>query len=229
MNSAIVEQLKEELERQLAAGTDVPDYGEDFSVTLRGTTYAIANDWLTLSGSGTSATVADIDFEKFLKFVTTPIALKTVVAFDAVGVTGNPNISGETNLFGSDSYEYANFTQWSWNNNEVLGDGSGTDDTGLAWSDYLASTSELATQLKLINPIAYLNTDADSAPYWYVRHGMIDRDTAYAMQLTLYYAIKNDKSVRDVSFKMPYLTPHSGNYDVQEAFSWIKTKLDAGI
>tara|TARA_R110002167_G_scaffold313473_1_gene519129 strand:- start:450 stop:2162 length:1713 start_codon:yes stop_codon:yes gene_type:complete len=229
MSSAIVEQLKEELERQLAAGTDVPDYGEDFSVTLRGTTYAIANDWLTLSGSGTSATVADIDFEKFLKFVTTPIALKTVVAFDAVGVTGNPNISGETNLFGSDSYEYANFTQWSWNNNEVLGDGSGTDDTGLAWSDYLASTSELATQLKLINPIAYLNTDADSAPYWYVRHGMIDRDTAYAMQLTLYYAIKNDKSVRDVSFKMPYLTPHSGNYDVQEAFSWIKTKLDAGI
>ena len=44
---------------------------------------------------------------------------------------------------------------------------------------------------------------------------------------TLYQAIKKDPSVKDVSFKLPYLVGHSGNYDVQEAFAWIKAKLDA--
>jgi hypothetical protein len=227
MNEVITGELKAEVERQIAAGTAVPNYGEDFSVTQRGVTSTITNDWLTLSGSGTSAIVESIDFEKFLKFVTTPIALKTVVAFDAMAVTGNPNVSGETNLFGTSAYEYANFTDWSWNNNEVTGDGSGTDDTGLSFSDWLAgSGADLATQIKLINPLEYLNTSADSAPHWYIRHGMIDRDTAYAMQLTLDYALKNDPDVEDVSFKLPYLVPHSGNYDVQEAFSWIKDTLD---
>lgn len=223
--------VKEEVERQIAKGTAVPNLGGNF-VTSRAT---LANDWLTLGGSGTSTTVASIDYAKFVKYVATNQALKTVVAFDAVGVNGNKNaatgvwnISGETNLFGSDYFQYANFTEWSWNNNAVTADGSGKDDTGQAWADYIAGTSNnLATQIKLINPVAYLNTAADSAPYWYVRHGMVDRDTAFAMQTLLYYAIKNDPAVKDVSFKFPYLVGHSGNYDVQEAFAWIKAKLDA--
>lgn len=224
--------LVQEIERQIAAGTAVPQLGGSFTVG----TQTYANDWLTLTGTGASAKVASIDYEKFLRFVTTIRALKTVVAFDAVGVTGNlntttglPNINGETNLFGSDAFQYTNFTAWSWTNNTVRGDGSGVDDTGLSWSAYLASSSStLATQLKLINPVAYLNTTtADTAPYWYVRHGMIDRDTAFAMQTLLYHAIKKDPTVKEASFKLPYLVPHSGNYDVQEAFGWIKAKLDA--
>nr|WP_315191526.1 subtype B tannase [uncultured Albidiferax sp.] len=210
--------LKKEIEAQLAKGTAVPALGANF--TIGGAAYL--NDWLTVAGS----TVASIDYPKYLAFVTKIRALKTVVAFDPVGVTGNPNISGESTLFGSDYYGYSNFTAWSWANNAVKGDGSGVDDTGLAWDAVLASsTSKLATQLKLINPIAYLNTTADTAPYWYVRHGMIDRDTAFAMQTLLYYAIKKDASVKEVDFKYPYLVPHSGNYDVQEAFTWIKAKL----
>lgn len=225
INDEIVAQLKAEIETQIADGMSIPTLGENF--TVGSTTYL--NDWLTLNGSGTSATVANIDFEKFLGFVTTIKALKTVVAFDAMAVTGNPNITGETNLFGTSGYDYQNFTAWSWDNNEVLGDGSGPDDTGMDWSDYISSSygEDLATQLKLINPLSYLNTDADSAPHWYIRHGMIDRDTAFAMQLTLYTAVKNDPNVQDVSFKLPYLVPHSGNYDVQEAFAWIKDTLDA--
>jgi hypothetical protein len=209
----------------------VPQLGGNF-VTTRAT---LANDWLTLSGTGTSATVASIDYAKFVKYVATNQALKTVVAFDAVGVTGNKNastgawnVSGETNLFGSATARYANFTEWSWNNNAATGDASGTDDTGLTFAQYAAlSSNTLATQIKLINPLAYLGTSADSAPYWYVRHGMVDRDTAFSMQTLLYFAIKNDTSVKDVNFKFPYLVPHSGNYDVQEAFAWIKAKLDA--
>ena len=224
-------QVKAEIERQIAKGTAVPALGGNF-VTSRAT---IANNWLTLSGSGTSATVASIDYGKFVNYVAANQALKTVVAFDPVGVTGNKNastgvwnVTGETNLFGPADVRYMNYTEWSWNNNAALGDNSGTDDTGLTFAQYTAlSNTTLAKQIKLINPIAYLNTAADSAPYWYVRHGMVDRDTAFAMQSLLYQAIRNDSSVKDVSFKLPYLVGHSGNYDVQEAFAWIKAKLAA--
>lgn len=216
--------VKQEIERQIAKGTAVPQLGGSF-VTSRAT---LPNDWLTLSGTGTGATVSGFDYAKFVNYVAANQALKTVVAFDAVGVTGNPNVSGETNLFGSSAFQYSNFTDWTWTNNAIKGDGSGVDDTGMTWTQYLASsTNNLATQIKLINPLAYLNTNADAAPYWYVRHGMVDRDTSFAMQTLLYYAIKGDASVKDVNFKFPYLVGHSGNYDVQEAFAWIKAKLDA--
>lgn len=229
MREATTAQIKDEIERQIAKGTAVPQLGGSFTVTQRGTTASYPNDWLTLTGTGSSAKVAAIDYAKFLNFVSTITKLKTVVAFDAVGVTGNPAISGETNLFGSATAEYSNFTEWSWNNNTKARDASGQDDTGQPWASYLAATSTntLAAQIRLINPIAYLNTSADSAPYWYVRHGMIDRDTAFSMQTLLYHAIRKDPSVKEVSFKLPYLVPHSGNYDVQEAFAWIKAKLDS--
>lgn len=56
---------------------------------------------------------------------------------------------------------------------------------------------------------------------------MVDRDTAFSMQTLLYHAIRSNSAVKEVSFKYPYLVGHSGNYDVQEAFAWIKAKLDA--
>lgn len=58
----------------------------------------------------------------------------------------------------------------------------------------------------MVNPIAYLNTTTDTAPYWYIRHGMLDRDTSFAMQMILYYAVTNDPKVKDTNFKLPYLT-----------------------
>jgi hypothetical protein len=179
---AIVAQVKAEIERQIAAGTAVPTLGSNFVVSSGGSSGTVVNDWLTLSGTGTSATVTSIDYAKFLGFVAKLRTLKSAVAFDAVGVTNNKNadgtwrVSGETNLFGSANFQYTNFSEWSWNNNQVLADGSGTNDTGLTWAQYIANTTMMASQLKLINPIEYINTAADTAPYWYVRHGMVDRD-----------------------------------------------------
>ena len=47
------------------------------------------------------------------------------------------------------------------------------------------------------------------------------------MQTVLYHAVRNNTAVKEVSFKYPYLVAHAGNYDVQEAFNWIKTKVAA--
>lgn len=235
LRDATIAHLKAEIERQIAAGTAVPALGENFTVVQRGVTSSVVNDWLTLSGSGPGATVASIDYPRFLKFVTTPIQLKTVVAFDSVGVTDNRHpttgawhISGESDLFGSEAVRYANFTEWSWTHRAVKDDGSGLDAPGLSWADHLASpTHALARQLRLINPLAYLNTGTDTAPHWYVRHGMIDRDTAFSMQTLLQQAIRSDPSVKTLDFRLNYLTGHSGHYDVQEAFAWIQARLAA--
>lgn len=222
MPDQIKEQIKSEIERQLAKGTPVPNFGENF-VSSKAT---LVNDWLKHDGSK----VTEIDYQKFLNYVAANQALKTVVAFDAVGVNGNTAISGETNLFGDSQNEYNNFTQWSWDHNSKTADGSGQDDTGLSWENYLNSNSSTANllkdQLKMVNLIAYLNTTTDTAPYWYIRHGMLDRDTSFAMQMILYYAVTNDPKVKDTNFKLPYLTGHAGNYDVQEAFKWINEKLN---
>jgi hypothetical protein len=112
--------------------------------------------------------------------------------------------------------------EYAWNNNEVLGDGSGFDDTGKTWDSYIADPATiLDDQIKMVSPMPYLNSAADSAPYWYVRHGVVDRDTAFAVEVALYYGILDDPSVKDVNFELAWLQGHGGNYDVQEAYAWI--------
>ncbi|MBD2818712.1 hypothetical protein ID867_17300 [Streptomyces parvulus] len=75
-----------------------------------------------------------VDMTKYLAFVATQAALKTTPAFDAVGVAGNTTSRTETNLFGPPTQRYLNYTEYSWNHNDVPGDGSGLDDTGLTGS-----------------------------------------------------------------------------------------------
>ena len=116
----------------------------------------------------------------------------------------------------------SNFEEYAWNNNEVPGDGSGPDDTGKKWDAYIADpATTLDDQVRMVSPMTYLNSSADSAPYWYVRHGMVDRDTSFAVEVALYYAILKDPSVKDANFKLAWMRPHSGNYDVQEAYAWL--------
>ncbi len=222
MQAAILEQVKKGTEAGIARGAVIPAIGEDFTITMRGNTTKVKNDWLTVE----NGRVKNIDYQKYLAFVAGVTPLKTVPAFDASANTGNRGTSGENTLFGSARFEYANFTEYSWNHNDVSGDGSGADDTGKNWAAFMSSTgTELARQIKMVSPIPYLNTAADAAPYWYVRHGILDRDTSFAVQLILYYAIKNDPSVKDTNFKLAWLQGHAGNYDVQEAYAWVADVL----
>lgn len=223
LNNAILAQLKKEIEARIEDGkTVIPAIGEDFSLKSRNAVVTVKNDWLAIDGGK----IKSFDYSNFLRFVATIAALKSVPAFDSTAVTGNKAVTGENTLFGPSDVEYANYTEWAWNNNEKPGDGSGPDDTGKKWDAYIADpATTIDDQVKMVSPLPYLNTAADAAPYWYVRHGMIDRDTSFATQVTLYYAIRRDPSVKAVNFKFPWLTPHSGNYDVQEAYAWLADVL----
>jgi hypothetical protein len=223
MRDAIVAAVTRETEAALASGVDIPAIGENFSIEGREGTVTMPNDWLTVENGAVTA----VDYENYLAFVAGLTPLKLVPAFDATANTDHQGLRGENSLFGGTDVPYASFTEYGWNNNQVLGDGSGPDDTGLQWADYVAQEGEVAQQLSLINPMERLGGASDAAPYWYLRHGMIDRDTSFAVELALYYAVLNDETVKDVSFKLPWMRPHSGNYDVQEAYAWLADKLAA--
>ena len=220
MQGAIEELVKASVNKALASGMDVPNLNESWTLTtgpLPPKSYL--NKWLTHDGSKAT----NINYEEFLRFVAATAPLKGVPAFDVSGTMGQASSqSGESNLFGSDRAVYSNFTEWAWNNNSDPGDGTGSGDTDLSWEQYIAG-SKIEEQLKLINPLAYLTDESngDSAPYWYVRHGLRDRDTSFAIELELFFAIENDSSILDANYGFAYLQEHGAYYDVDEAYSWL--------
>ncbi|WAC58762.1 subtype B tannase [Brevundimonas sp. SL130] len=229
MPEAVARQVALEVERHIAAGGAVPALGDDFQITLRGfgpgggRQVEIANDWLEVA----DGKVTRLDLANFLRFVAKTAALKPVPAFDRTGNTGN-GADGENTLFGAADQSYSNFTPYGWANNTVAGDGSGPDDTGMSWSEWTAGPGAgLADQVRLIDPLTYLGQPtAAAAPFWYVRHGMIDRDTGFTVGVVLSRAAAGDADVKQVNFATPWMTPHSGDYDVQEAYGWLKSVLE---
>jgi acetyl esterase/lipase len=198
----------------------VPPLGGTFRITAGGTTKSYVNDWIDVDT--TTRTVRSVDMRKYLAFVATQATLKTTPAFDAVGVDGNITSGTETDLFGPPGQKYLNYTEYSWDHNDVAGDGSGLDDTGLTWKQYTARKSTTVDdQVHLINPMDFIGTEADTAPNWYVRNGTRDRDTAFTVSLNLDRALAADRQVRDLDYRLAWNQPHAGNYDVPEAMAWI--------
>ncbi|MFE0801389.1 subtype B tannase [Streptomyces sp. NPDC058812] len=198
----------------------IPPLGGTFQITSRGTTKSYVNDWIDVDTA--TGKVRSVDMVKYLAFVATQATLKTTPAFDAVGVDGNITSGTETDLFGPPTQKYLNYTEYSWNHNDVAGDGSGLDDTGLTWKQYTAKKSTTVDdQVHLINPMDFIGTSADTAPNWYVRHGTRDRDTAFTVSLNLDRALADDKQVKSLNYQLAWDQPHAGNYDVPEAMAWI--------
>ena len=184
------------------------------------TTTSYVNDWIDADND--TDTVLSVDMKKYLDFVATQATLKPTPAFDAVGVDGNVTSNAETNLFGPADQKYLNFTEYSWDHNNVAGDGSGLDDTGLTWAQYLREPSTTVDeQVRLIDPMDFIGTGADTAPNWYVRAGTRDRDTSFIVSINLDRALEADKQVKDVDYRLAWNQPHAGNYDVPEAMAWI--------
>jgi hypothetical protein len=229
MPDAITGYAKASVEAALAAGKTVPDLGEAWDTTSwPSRAEAAVNDWFDIAEDGATVTVTS--YENFLAYVKATANLKGAPSFDVSGTSemGSNTASGESNLFGAEDQDYSNFMQWAWNNNNVENDDSGLDDTGMTWEQFI-NDSELAQQIRLINPIAYLteSENGDSAPHWYVRHGLRDRDTSFAVEMELFFAIMNDPAVSSANTALAYDTGHSGDYDVEEAYQWLDTVIES--
>ncbi len=183
------------------------------------------SSWYSIDSNGK----ATLDLDRYLYFIVQNQALKTPPAFDNYK-TVLQGAMNESNLAGTTAQEYSNFAEWSWNHNGVLGDGIGSDDTGLLWRDYIHTDAGKAVvkQMDMVDPMPYLvrDTHGDSAPYWYFRHGMRDRDTSFAVEVALYYAVLNARDVSNVNFEIAWLKPHGGDYDVPEAYEWVAEAVD---
>ncbi|CAM5605877.1 Alpha/beta hydrolase OS=Streptomyces tendae OX=1932 GN=GUR47_06785 PE=4 SV=1 [Streptomyces tendae] len=207
------------------AAHTIPPLGGTFEIASGGfggppVTKSYVNDWIDVDTA--TGKVRSLDMRRYLAFVATQATLKTTPAFDAVGVDGNTTSGTETDLFGPPTQRYMNYTEYGWNHNDVAGDGSGPDDTGLTWKQYTAKKgTTVDDQVHLVNPMDFVGTRADTAPNWYVRHGTRDRDTAFTVSVNLDRALAADPQVRDLDYQLAWNQPHAGNYDVPEAAVWI--------
>lgn len=133
-----------------------------------------------------------LDWEGFVTAIT---RMKTAPAFDALDMN-----SPENEEFGTEEIQRQHFTAY----------GQAHDTAG----GTLAAPEIIAK----MNPLTFLGK-ADTAKYWHIRHGSYDRDTALSIPFILQTALKNQGC--SVDFAFPWGLPHSGDYDLNELFSWI--------
>ncbi len=181
------------------------------------------NSWLVLSDDGKY----EYDFEQHKYFVAMNQKLKIAPAFSNSGLY-EPQQQNEDNLFGTRAQHYSPFEFVSWNEDTVK-NSVGKDDTGLEWDDFMKTDEGrmLAAQIKMTCPFDYLTRDKNvtTAPNWYVRWGMKDRDSSFALETVFYHELLNSTGVKNLNFEFAWLYPHSGNYDATEAFKWLDSVL----
>jgi hypothetical protein len=139
--------------------------------------------------------VVSVDFNAYMQYIG---RMKTPPAFDALS-----NNSFENNLFGTEVIENKHFTNYSFVHSKEL-------------------EPKLADNLLIgmMNPMNYIgHSNTKVAKKWRIRHGAKDRDTGFAIPIILTTLLKNNGY--DVDFAMPWDTPHSGDYDLDELFDWI--------
>lgn len=136
--------------------------------------------------------VVDLDFEGYIKHLG---RLKVTPAFDALDLS-----SAENNLFGTSKIDALHFTNFSQNKSSVK--------------------NSLADEklIKMMNPMTYINRD-NLPKYWRIRHGEMDSDTSIAISAILALKLKNNSY--KVDYFSPWATPHSGDYDLNELFTWM--------
>jgi len=80
---------------------------------------------------------------------------------------------------------------------------------------------ELTQRVRMMNPMNYIgDPKASVAPYWYIRHGAIDRDTSFPIAVNLATKLKNNG--QQVDFLLPWNRNHSGDYNLDDLFRWIR-------
>jgi len=145
--------------------------------------------------------ITDLDMQKYLNYVVSTQALKSVPAFDSQ-IEGVNNASGENEEFGNETGSSVNFSDYTAQKN------------GTTISDAIRQN------VRLMNPMSFIGDGKTSvAPHWYIRHGARDRDTAFPVPLN--FATKLQNAGKDVDFLLAWNRPHSGDYALDELFEWM--------
>ena len=221
-----VEKMKQDIEqeirvRRFGRPAGAAPAGASNSAGNQPVQHRVNNGWLTFNEDGTY----DYDLDKHLYYLAKYTTLKVAPSFSNIGLYDNG--MNEDTLFGTEDQEYSPFNAWSWNH-DIRRNSVGLDDTGLTWDEFLATDDgkHLMNQMKMTCAMDYiLENTADIAPFWYVRHGMDDRDNSFAVEAELFYSIKGSPSIKSHNVGFAWLKPHSGDYDVPEAYSWLKEVL----
>lgn len=147
--------------------------------------------------------ITGLDMPTYLNYVVSTQPLKSVPAFDAVGVAGDA-ASGENGEFGDETGSDVNFTDYSASKNGKTVD------------------SKVKENVFLMSPMNFIgDSNTDVAQHWYIRHGARDRDTAFPIALNL--AMKLMNNGKDVNYLLAWNRPHSGDYSLDELFEWVKS------
>ena len=149
--------------------------------------------------------VTGLDLDEYLSYVASVTPLKTPPAFDQWGVLIDTP-SPENKVFGNEKGDPANFTDFSLRkrlkNPEAKLD------------------KEMVKRVEMMNPMCYIGLDKSTvAPNWYIRHGAKDRDTSFLVPVNL--ATKLQNAGKNVDFFIPWNRPHSGDYNLDDLFTWI--------
>jgi len=253
MLAALQTEIQKAASNYVKSGKAIVAYNATGSAAANGVaggsgTLSYKNDFINVDASGS---VTFFNMSNYLKFVAKQARLKALPAFDQVGQTpalatsatsdttkagttvyGNYS-GGESNLFGTAAQVYSNFTEYAWNNNNG-GDAvnAAQSDVGLKNTGYTWATNPqqayLLNQYKLINALAYIGKTDGITPHWRIRVGARDRDTSFTVAYNISRALKADSKVKNVDYALFWDQGHAGNYDVQDAFSWIDQRLAAG-
>ena len=127
--------------------------------------------------------------------------MKAQPAFDGLALE-----TGENQLFGDATTDKRHFTAFSARHSRVA---------GAAQAD--------ARTVRAMDAMQQL-ADARStvAPHWRIRHGSVDRDTAFAVPTLLAAAARQRRA--EVDLALPWGRPHSGDYDLDGLFSWMAAR-----
>ena len=133
------------------------------------------------------------DFSAYAKFVGRQ---KTAPAFDGVDLS-----TGENNLFGDAQTQAKHFTAFGAQNSTVQG----------------AQTADAAT-VRIMNAMNFIKRGGTQ--HYRIRVGENDRDTSLAISQLL--ALKLRAHGKNVDYALPWGVGHSGDYDLDELFAWMK-------
>lgn len=139
--------------------------------------------------------VQAVDFPKYVRYIK---RMKLPPAFDATDLS-----SVENDLFGTEDIPAQHFTRFGLQNSKVK-----------------STLAEVHT-IQMMNALYYIgSTEVTTAKCWRIRHGTVDRHGSLAVPAI--FAAKLQNLGYRVSLAFPWEVSHSGDYDLDELFEWIR-------